>query len=294
MSTAAASTIGPTAAAIRTMGFPQGASRGVTMAKFTTMPDPGMDLDLPHIRHIRTADLTDALKKGVEDFRAMPTHAFFVALIYPILGVLLAAMIFGNNVLPLLFPMMAGFAILGPVAAIGLYELSRRRELGQDITWTGASEVMRSPAIGSIILLGLLLLGIFIVWLGVAQALYRSIFGSYVPDSLTEFLRVVLTTPQGWTLIIIGNAIGFVFSMVVLAISVFSFPMLVDRHVSPAVAIQTSIRAVATNPGTMIVWGFIVAALLAVGFIPLFFGLAVTIPILGHATWHLYRRVVGS
>ena len=142
--------------------------------------------------------------------------------------------------------------------------------------------------------MGLLLLAIFLVWLGVAQALYQSIFGSYMPASLTAFLREVLTTPQGWTLIIIGNAVGFVFSMMVLAISVFSFPMLVDRHVSAAVAIQTSIRAVAKNPGTMILWGFIVAALLAIGFIPLFFGLAVTLPILGHSTWHLYRRVVGS
>ena len=164
----------------------------------------------------------------------MPTHAFFVALIYPILGLLLAAATFGNNVLPLLFPMMAGFAMLGPVAAIGLYELSRRREAGQDITWSGASQVMHSPAIGSIILLGLLLLAIFIVWLGVAQALYVAIFGSHVPTSLTGFLREVLTTPQGWTLIIVGNAVGFVFSVFVLALSVFSFPMLVDRHVSAA------------------------------------------------------------
>ena len=150
------------------------------------------------------------------------------------------------------------------------------------------------PAIGSIVLLGLLLLAIFLVWLGVAQALYQSILAPTCPPPSRLSCGRCLTTPQGWTLIIIGNAVGFVFSMMVLAISVFSFPMLVDRHVSAAVAIQTSIRAVAKNPGTMILWGFIVAALLAIGFIPLFFGLAVTLPILGHSTWHLYRRVVGS
>ncbi|WP_210496157.1 DUF2189 domain-containing protein [Microvirga antarctica] len=263
------------------------------MAKLTTMPTAGLDLEIPHIRHIRTADLRDALRLGVDDFRAMPTHALFVAVIYPILGVLLAAMIFGNNILPLLFPIMAGFGLLGPVAAIGLYELSRLREQGGDIPLSAATQVVRSPAIGSIALLGLLLLAIFLVWLGVAQALYQSIFGSATPASLTAFVREVLTTPKGWTLIIVGNAIGFVFSMAVLALSVVSFPMLVDRHVGIATAIQTSIRAFATSPGTMIVWGLIVSAFLLIGFIPFFFGLAVTLPILGHATWHLYRRIVG-
>jgi uncharacterized membrane protein len=258
------------------------------------MPDARIDLEVPHIRRIGFSDLTDSLAEGLDDFRAMPTHAFFVAIIYPILGLLLAAAIFGNNVLPLLFPIMAGFAILGPVAAIGLYELSKRREEGEELTWSGATRVMRSPAIGSIAMLGLLLLAIFLVWIAVAQVLYQSIFGSYTPDSLAAFAREVLTTPRGWTLIILGNGIGFLFSVGVLALSVVSFPMLVDRNVNVATAIHTSIRAFGANPGTMIVWGFIVAALLLIGFIPLFFGLAVTLPILGHATWHLYRRVVAS
>lgn len=262
------------------------------MAKLHAVSSVGSTLDEPIVRKIGPADLKEALARGIDDFKAMPTHAFFIALIYPVLGLFLARMTFGYDVLPLLFPLMSGFALLGPFAAIGLYELSRRREAGEDFTWTRASEVLRSPSIGSIVALGVLLLVIFLLWLVTAQIIYRVIFGSYTPASITGFLQEVLTTSQGWTLIVVGNLVGFLFSAVVFAISVISFPMLIDRNVSAATAVQTSIRAVAANPGTMLLWGLIIAGLLVVGFIPLFFGLAVVLPILGHSTWHLYRRMV--
>lgn len=262
------------------------------MPKIHVIPSVGSTLDEPVVRHIDTHDLREALSCGIEDFKAMPTHAFFIALIYPVLGLFLARMAFGNEVLPLLFPLMSGFALVGPFAAIGLYELSRRREVGEDLSLTQAAEVLRSPSIGSMVALGVGLLVVFVVWLFTAQLIYRSIFGSYTPTSITGFLQEVFTTSRGWMLIIVGNLVGFLFSAVVLAISVVSFPMLLDRNVSAATAVQTSVRAVAANPGTMALWGLIVAGLLVVGFIPLFFGLAVVLPILGHATWHLYRRIV--
>ena len=262
------------------------------MAKSHVVSSPGMALDEPVVRRIGPADLKAALKEGIDDFRAMPTHAFFIALIYPVLGLFLARLTFGYDVLPLLFPLMSGFALIGPFAAIGLYELSRRREQGEDFSWTRAGEVLRSPAIGSIVALGVLLMVVFLFWLMTAQALYRATFGSQAPQSIALFVREVLTTGPGWTLIVLGNLTGLAFSAVVLAISVVSFPLLLDRNVSAAAAVQTSIRAVAANPGTMALWGLTVAGLLVVGFIPLFFGLAVVLPVLGHATWHLYRRVV--
>jgi uncharacterized membrane protein len=264
------------------------------MAKLHAISSAESTLDEPIVRKIGIADLKEALAAGIEDFKAMPTHAFFIVLIYPVLGLFLARMTFGYDVLPLLFPIMSGFALVGPFAAVGLYELSRRRERGQRFSLARASEVLRSPAMGSIVTLGVLLLVVFLIWLATAQWLYRSTFGSSTPTSLAGFLHDVLTTRQGWTLIVLGNIIGLAFSAVTLAISVISFPLLLDRNVSAASAVRTSIRAVAANPGTMALWGLIVAASLIIGFVPLFLGLAIALPVLGHSTWHLYRRVVGA
>jgi uncharacterized membrane protein len=262
------------------------------MAKLHALHGAGQALDEPFVRRIGPDDLREALAEGIEDFKAMPTHAFFIVLIYPVLGLILARMIFGSDVVPLLFPIMSGFALVGPFAAIGLYEVSRRREMGQEFSLGHAAQILRSPAIGSIVALGVLLLVVFLLWLTTAQLLYQATFGAYTPASVTGFLQEVLTTGRGWTLIIAGNLLGLVFSAVVLAVSVVSFPMLLDRDVSAATAVRTSIRAVAVNPGTMALWGLIVAAALIIGFLPLFFGLAVVLPVLGHATWHLYRRAV--
>ena len=244
------------------------------------------------IRRISTHDLMDALRQGAADFWAAPTHIFFICLMYPLLGIFFAGLAFGYNMLPLLFPLMSGFALVGPLAAVGLYEISRERERGQDVSVSSVSNVFYSHSIGSIAALGVLLMVIFIAWLLTAQALYQSLFGWRAPESIGAFLSEVFTTQKGWTLIIVGNALGFIFSAAVFCLSVISFPLLVDRDVGAIPAILTSFRAVAANPGPMLVWALIVAGALVVGFIPLFVGLAVVLPILGHATWHLYRKVV--
>lgn len=246
----------------------------------------------PIIRKITAADLVDALRKGWDDFSAMPSHAILLCIIYPIVGVLIARMTFGYAILPLLFPMAAGFALIGPIAALGLYELSRRREAGVDSSAGHALDVLHSPSIGAIAAFAALLMVIFLTWLTIAHTIYVSNFGYGSPISIEQFLRDVFTTPQGHNLIVVGNLVGFAFAVVVLAISAVSFPLLLDRNVGAAVALTTSVRAVLANPVTMALWGLIVAVLLAIGSIPLFFGLAVVLPVLGHATWHLYRKVV--
>ncbi|MEE1610080.1 DUF2189 domain-containing protein [Microvirga sp. CF3016] len=262
------------------------------MANFHIVAGAGEAPANPVVRRITPADLKEALAKGFDDFWAMPSHLVFLGLIYPVVGVCLAALTFSNNALPLLYPLASGFALIGPFAGIGLYEISRRRELGLSTSWQDAFNVLKSPSIPSIIALGVLLLVIFLTWLTTARLLYQSIFGYEVPASFAQLINQVLTTSEGMRLIVLGNIIGFVFAVAVLSISVVSFPLLLDRDVGAAVAVYTSVKAVAMNPLTMALWGLIVAAALLVGSIPLFVGLAIVMPVLGHATWHLYRRVV--
>jgi len=247
----------------------------------------------PVVRHISTSDLYYALARGYDDFAAFPSHAVFLCVIYPLVGILLIGSTLGTlSLLPLAIPIATGFALVGPVAAIGLYELSRRREAGLDSSLSHAFDVLHSPSLGAIIALGLLLMAIFLIWLVVAEALYVVSFGYAAPASIEQFMNDLLTTPRGWTLIIVRWGIGFLFAALVLSISAISFPLLLDRDVGAAVAMHTSLRVMAANPLPMALWGLIVAALLVIGSIPLFVGLAVVMPVLGHATWHLYRRTV--
>jgi uncharacterized membrane protein len=247
---------------------------------------------LPAVHSIGFDDLKDALRKGVDDFRAMPTHVVFLCLIYPIVGLALGRATFGHGVFPLLYPLASGFALVGPFAAIGLYELSRRRERGLDTSWKHAFDIIHSPSIWAIVALGLLLLAIFAVWLAVANAIFQANFGYNEPATPTEFARRLLTTPEGHRVIIVGNAVGLLFAVLAFTLSVVAFPLLLDRHVGVAVAIITSVRTVLRNPLAMLAWGMFVAGLLVIGSVPFFLGLAVVMPVLGHSTWHLYRSVV--
>ena len=262
------------------------------MTAFHVMVGADHTFTRPAIRKIAIADLVDALKMGLDDFSEKPSHYVFLCLMYPIAGIALAIWSTDQNLLPLLFPLMSGFALLGPLAAIGLYEISRRREKGQDTSWSHAFDVRFSPALPSIIVAGLMLFGLFIVWLFVARNIYFIYFGDGVPPTLSSFVSSVLTTREGMAMMLWGDLIGFVFALVALATTVVTFQLLLDRDVGVVAAIDASIRATLTNPVPIAVWGLIVAALLVVGTIPIFAGLAVVMPILGHASWHLYRKLI--
>ena len=252
----------------------------------------GGSVSRPVVRRIFPSDLYQSLARGVDDFVAMPSHAVFLCVIYPLLGIFLTAITLGNSMLPLAFPIAAGFALVGPLTAIGLYELSRRREAGLDTSSHHALDVLYSPSLPAIVALAVLLMAIFLIWLAVAEWIYIANFGYAAPASLRQFAGDVLTTRPGWNLIVVGTGVGFLFAVLVLTVSAVAFPLLLDRDVGAAVAVLTSIRVVAENPATMALWGFIVAALLLVGSLPLFLGLTVVMPVLGHASWHLYRRAV--
>ena len=244
------------------------------------------------VRKIGLSDLRDALRLGWGDFNAIPTHAVVLCVIYPVLGLVLFRMVLGYSVLPLLFPLAAGFTLIGPFAALGLYELSRRRQRGEEAAAWDAVHVLRAPSFGAMLELGILLLVLFVTWIAAADAIYIATFGHAPAASIPDFATRVLMTPQGWSLIIVGCGVGFLFAVVALCVSVVSFPLMLDRHATAIDAIRTSLQAVRKNPIAMAAWGLIVAALLVIGSLPLFVGLAVVLPVLGHATWHLYRKVV--
>lgn len=247
---------------------------------------------LPRIRTITTRDLRDVLALGWEDFKAQPSHLAFIALIYPIAGVLLAHLTVSYNIFPLLFPLLGGFALLGPFAAIGLYEISRRRERQLDTSWEHAFAVLRSPSIGQIALLGAMLTGLFLAWLFCAWFIYRSLLALPADVSTVDFLRAAFTTFDGWVMVIVGNSVGLLFAILAFSISVVAFPHIIDRRVDVQTAVRTSIAAVEHNPRVMMIWGLMVTGLLVLGCLPMLVGLIVVMPVLGHATWHLYRKVV--
>jgi uncharacterized membrane protein len=244
------------------------------------------------VQRIGVADLRWALERGVADFGASRTDVMFLCLVYPLVGLLLGRMASGYEMLPLVFPLASGFALLGPLAAIGMNELSRRRALGLSAGWADAFGVFRSPAIGRIAVLGAVLIVMFLFWLVLSNAIYNLTLGPNPPVSVGQFVHDVVATRAGRMMALAGIGIGSVFAVVAGSISVVSFPMLLDRNVSLEVAVRTSLRVVARNPVTMAVWGLIVAAGLLVGSIPLLLGLVVVMPVLGHATWHLYRLAV--
>ncbi len=249
-------------------------------------------LRAPSVRKITFDDLKQSLELGVKDFAAARTDVALLCLIYPVIGIFLAALTAHGSLIPLMFPIAAGFTLVGPFAALGLYEISRRREMTGSASWLAAFDVLRSPAIGRLCLLGGVLIGLFLLWLAAALGIYDATLGPRPPASAAAFLSELFTTPAGWAMIALGLTAGAVFAVAALAISVVSFPMLLDRPVSLGTAIRHSVYAVRLNPGALGVWGIMIAAGLFLGSLPCFLGLIVVLPVLGHSTWHLYRRLI--
>jgi len=246
----------------------------------------------PRLRRLAMADIAAALRAGRADFLATPTQLLFLCIIYPAFGFVLARAAAGGALLPLVWPLISGFALVGPVAALGLYEISRRRETGQATSWLDCFRVLHSPALPAILAMGVLMAQIFALWLLTAQGIFLLTLGDVSHAGPGALLAEVFGTRGGWALLALGNVAGLGFAVLVLAISSFSFPLLLDRHVTLGTAIAASWQAFQENRRVMLAWGLVVALGLAVGMATLFVGLALSIPILGHATWHLYRRAL--
>ena len=245
------------------------------------------------VRNITHEDLSQSLRQGLDDFLTFRGDIVFAGIVYTVIGLAAVVMTTSMPLMPFFFPVVAGVGLLGPVAAVGFYELAKRREDGeQDLHWFNFLDVRIRPSVDDMGMVAGLLLLIFFGWLIAAGVLYAALFHWATPTSVPEFLEMVFMTPRGWALIVGGAVVGAIFGWVVLALSVASMPMLVDRNVTASQAVSASWRAAHANKGEMIRWGLIVLGLLVLGSIPLFVGLAFVLPWLGYSTWHLYTRLV--
>jgi uncharacterized membrane protein len=249
----------------------------------------GTEAAPPAIRTIDMEDVREALRRGVDDALAFRSDVLLAVAMYPVIGLFLAGFAFRAPLMPLIFPVISGFALVGPLAAVGLYEMSRRRAAGESVGWGAAFGVLARPSLSALVVLGAALLTLFLAWIGAAAVIHAATLGPEPPASLAAFAADVTGTAAGWTMIAVGCATGFLFAALVLAFSVISFPLLVDREVGVMTAAVTSVRFALANPRPVAAWGAIVAIGLVLGTLPLFLGLIVVLPVLGHATWHLYR-----
>jgi uncharacterized membrane protein len=245
----------------------------------------------PVVRRITAADIAEALGEGLRDFQAVPLYGLAFGTLYAAGGIAILLCLMAFGLLYLAYPLAAGFAMIGPFVATGLYEVSRRRETGQAISigtiWTSVK------ARGEIGWMAFVTLFFFVIWMSQVRLLIALLLGSSALfASLHEFITVVLTTNEGLLFLAIGNAVGAALSLILFSLTVVSFPLLLDREVDFVTAMITSVRAVVTSPLPMIAWAAAIVVLLAVSAMPYFLGLVVTLPVLGHTTWHLYRRII--
>lgn len=250
------------------------------------------EMTTPGVNRVTMAHVGRAFRLGLDDFMAMRSDVAFLVLFYPVVGILLAALAFQASLVHLIFPLMAGFALIGPLAAIGLYEMSKQRAAGKDAGIGDAFNAVRRDTLLPILGLGAYLFVIFAFWMFLADKIHAATMGGSLPANPADFITLVLTTDAGWQMIVLGTVTGFVLAILVLATSVVSFPMLIDKPVGLPAAVITSLRVTRRNPGTVAGWGLIVAVLLVLGSLPALLGLIIVFPVLGHASWHFYKAAV--
>lgn len=246
----------------------------------------------PKVRDIGREDVLVALRLGIDDFRAAPGYGLFFGGIYAFGGLFLLWMTTGAGIGYLTYPLATGFALLGPFVAVGCYEVSRRREQGEPLDFLGVLAVIRRQTSRELGWMAFVTLFVFLMWMYQVRVLLILTLGFKNFTTFGEFLHVVTTTPEGWLFVALVHADGLIFALITFSLTVVSFPLLLEREIDFVTAMITSVKAVTANPLTMLSWGLVVAVLLFLAILPGFLGLLVILPVLGHATWHLHRRLV--
>ncbi|PNG27266.1 DUF2189 domain-containing protein [Methylocella silvestris] len=244
------------------------------------------------VRSISTDDVFDALKQGWRDFKNAPVYGLVFGAIFALGGIAIAAWAYERGLSYLMYPAIIGFAMIGPFAAVGLYEVSRLQERGQRPSWGAIARTLVAQGGAELAWMAFVTLFIFMAWIYAAQMLVAIFFGLRAFSTLSGFLALMATTPEGWLFLIVGNLLGAATLFAVFSLTVVSVPLLLDREVDFVTAMITSLRAVAASPGPMLIWAAIVFATLLIAALPAFLGLLVAVPVLSFATWRLYRMIV--
>ena len=240
-------------------------------------------------QQLTSNDVRNALKAGWQDCAARPAYGLFFAAFYVAGGL---GLVYGLSRVGQgwwLIPIIAGFPLLAPFSAVGLYEVSRRREVGLPIGWRGVLGALGGKGDEQLILMGAIVFVAFSFWMILAHGIFAIFLGNSGIGAQTGAL---LLSPDAIIMLFVGSAVGGIFALGLFAITVISLPMLVDQEVDFITAIIVSLGVVRSNKRVMLGWALLVAVTLTLAMLPLFAGLFVALPVLGHATWHLYRRAV--
>jgi uncharacterized membrane protein len=249
-----------------------------------TPPSP-----IPEVRRIALSDIRDILRLGWQDFRRAPAFGILFSGVYVLGGMLLYLSLSAIGHTWLLIPLVGGFPILAPFAAVGLYEVSRRLEAGEPLDWNAVLGVVWHERNRQIPSMAVVLLIFFIFWVFVARTIFALAFGGQL---FRADWAEMLLTPHGITMLLVGSAIGGLMALAVFSLMVVSLPLLLEKEVDFVTAMITSYSAVRESPVPMLYWAATIAVLLFLAMLPLFLGLFLVLPLLGHASWHLYRRVL--
>ena len=246
----------------------------------------------PELQKISINDLIDVLGAGVRDFRAAPGYGLLFAGLYVAAGWLLIALLFYFGLPYFAYPLAMGFALIAPFAGVGFYAVSEHLENNKSLSWPSVLASMKLAAGRDVRWMALVTGFALVIWMDIAAFLFFGLMGfnGFGPDVVEK----LFTTPEGLAFVVLGNVSGALIALSIFAISVISFPMLYDRDVDFVTAMVTSVHLVTENPVTMIVWCAIIGILTGISLLSAFVGLLVVLPVIGHASWHLYRRAVGD
>jgi len=249
---------------------------------------------IPDVNALSFADIRACLHKGIADFRRAPLFGIFLGSIFAVIGLFITLSLFVWEKSWMMYPMLIGFPLIGPFAAVGLYEVSRRIEQGSPLAWNEILSVVRLQTRREIRWMAFVMLFIFWVWMYQVRLLIALILGRMSFANLESFIDVITTTREGLTFIIAGHIVGACLALVLFSVTVISMPLLLDREVDFITAMITSIKTVLASPLVMLSWGVFVTLAIMLSFVPAFLGLLLVLPILGHTTWHLYRKAING